>query len=337
MGAARFTRMLLVLFAVLGVLVGPKPAESGDKKGEALANAILAHVRNSLPSAAAHSVDDQYRRIRMFAEMVTTLPVPPADPAALKEAAIAAIDAANGPTATADSLVHAAINGVWGFFLDGKVPPSECSVCKGPSHKPLPLPSSRQVGTIWVISMPSLKFPEGYEECPPLAHYFDHPKDGVSGLVLDLRGNQGGFLPVAVCVASQFVNPKTPLIRLSNGSRSEVLVAVGTGRKSPITLPLAVFVDRDTESGALAIAAALQDAGRAKLVGESKDKAAGRLFTVLSTPGRQDTFTLPVGEMEHVGGAPLSAGIQVDVAASPKDDTALLAAACTQFPGCGQP
>jgi len=263
MSAARTTRILLVMFAVLGALVGPKPAESADKKGEALANAILAHVRNSLPSAAAHSVDDQYRRIRMFAEMVTTLPVPPADPAALKEAAIAAIDAANGPTATSDSLVHAAIIGVCGFLIDGKVPPSE------PSHKPLPPPSSRQVGTIWVISLPSLKFPEGYEECPPLAHYFDYPNDGISGLVLDLRGNQGGFLPVAVCVASQFVNAQTPLIRLTDGKRSEILDAGLTGRKSPITLPLAVFVDRDTESGALAIAAALQDAGRATLVGES--------------------------------------------------------------------
>ena len=350
MSAARFVRVLVLAFAILGAFGGPKPAECADKDAEALTNAILAHVRNSLPTAASRSVDEQHRRVRSFTEMAMTMTAPRPDPTAVQGAAIASIDAANGPAATADSLVHAAIIGASTFISYGKLPSpaalkastpatgASCEPCKEPPHKP-PLPSGRQVGTLWVISLPGLIFPEGgYDNCPPIAHYFEYPRDGVSALVLDLRGNQGGYVPIAVCVASQFVKAKTPLIRLRDGkSRTEVLDAIDTGRQTPITLPLALLVDADTESGGLAIAAALQDTQRAKLVGESKEKANGQLFTVLTTPGERDRYVLPIGEIVRLGGAPLAAGIQVDVAVSPKDDSALIAAACAQVPGCEHP
>jgi hypothetical protein len=333
--AVRFMRVLVLAFAVLGALAGPRPGESRDKDAEALANAILTHVRECLPSAASRSVEDQQRRVRAFANMATTLPVSPVDPAAVQAAAIAAIDAANSPTATADSLVHAAIVGVSTFLSYGKLPASTCNQCQEAPRK-ASLPTGRQAGTIWVISLPSLNLPEAHDACSALGRYFEFPTDGVSALVLDLRGNQGGYLPVAACVASQFLKPKTPLFRIrDNKSRTEILESGVTGRSAPITLPLAIFVDQDTESGALAIAAALQDAKRAKLVGESKEQANGKLLTLVTTPRGQDTFFLPVGELERLGGARLAAGIRVDVAVSPKDDDALIAAACAQFAGCG--
>ncbi len=326
--------MLVLAFAVLGALFGSRPGESRDKNAEALANAILTHVRECLPSNASPSVEAQQRRVKVFADMATTLPVSPVDPAAVQAAAIAAIDAANSLTASADSLVHAAIVGVSTFLSYGKPPTSTCNQCQEAPRK-VSLPTGRQAGTIWVISLPSLHLPEAHDECSALGRYFEFPTDGVSALVLDLRGNQGGYLPVAACVASQFLKPKIPLFRIRERSRVEILESGATGRSAPITLPLAIFVDQDTESGALAIAAALQDARRAKLVGESKEQANGKLLNLLMTPRGEDKFFLPVAELECLGGVPLAAGIQVDVAVAPKDDDTLIAAARAQFAACG--
>jgi len=336
MNAAGFMRVLVLAFAILGALAAPRPAESRDKDAEALANVILTHVRECLPPTASRSVEDQQRRVRKFADMTMTVPMYPVDPAAAQRAAVAAIDAANSPTATADSLVHAAILGVSTFVTTGDLPPPACTQCQEAPQK-APLPSGRQTGTIWVISMPRLPkmhLPEERDLCATLGHYFEFPTDGISALVLDLRGNQGGYLPIATCVASQFLKPKTPLFRLRDKARRvEILDSDVTGHPQ-ITLPLAVFVDKDTESGALAIAAALQDAKRARLIGESKERANGNLLAMFTTPGGQDTYFLPVGEIERLNGARLAAGVQVDVAASPKDDAALIAAACAQFTGC---
>jgi carboxyl-terminal processing protease len=88
---------------------------------------------------------------------------------------------------------------------------------------------------------------------------------GATGIVLDLRGNPGGYVGEAVGVASQFL--ASGVVYLSedaSGTQTPVPVKVGTDATS---LPLVVLVDHGTASAAEIVAGALQDDGRAPVVG----------------------------------------------------------------------
>jgi C-terminal processing protease CtpA/Prc len=150
-------------------------------------------------------------------------------------------------------------------------------------------------------------------------------------VVLDLRGNQGGYLPAVFCIAGQFLKRDTPLLRLTSRSATETVNAPDTGRHEPITLPLVVLMDTQTDSGGLALAAVLRDAGRASLVGASKSRGNGMVRSLVTTPSGSDTFSLPVGTIVRISGAPLADGLQVDVAVPPEADAALLETARQRF------
>lgn len=90
---------------------------------------------------------------------------------------------------------------------------------------------------------------------------------GVRGVVLDLRNNPGGFLDSGVKVANEFL--KSGVIveeRMKTGERT-TFSADGGGRLSEI--PLVVLVNQGSASAAEIVAGALQDHGRAKVVGET--------------------------------------------------------------------
>ncbi len=90
-------------------------------------------------------------------------------------------------------------------------------------------------------------------------------------LVLDLRGHSGGVLSAAADVAAMFLPEGTPVAALQTlaGGAAEPLQGKAPQRSSPAwrTLPLVVRVDESTAAGAELVAAALQDAGRATVVG----------------------------------------------------------------------
>jgi carboxyl-terminal processing protease len=91
--------------------------------------------------------------------------------------------------------------------------------------------------------------------------------DGLAGIVLDVRGNPGGEVDEAVIVADLFVGDGVLLRTRGRGGRilrEERARRVGTDD----TTPLAVLQDRHSASGAELLAAALQDRGRAAVVGE---------------------------------------------------------------------
>ena len=88
----------------------------------------------------------------------------------------------------------------------------------------------------------------------------------ISSLVLDLRGNSGGLIDPAVATASQFLRDGVVSIELSREAEERPLPVRGGGVATEI--PLAVLVDGGTASAAEIVAAALQDYGRAPLVGE---------------------------------------------------------------------
>jgi carboxyl-terminal processing protease len=88
---------------------------------------------------------------------------------------------------------------------------------------------------------------------------------GAQGIVLDLRGNPGGLLSQAVGTVSLFV--EDGLVCVTEGvhhGRREYAV---TGHATQADLPLAVLVDGGSASAAEVVAAALEDHGRAIVVG----------------------------------------------------------------------
>jgi carboxyl-terminal processing protease len=84
-------------------------------------------------------------------------------------------------------------------------------------------------------------------------------------LVLDLRGNPGGYLHVAKEIANEFVDEGLLLIERDSSGRETTHRASRGGRATDI--PLAVLVDAGSASAAEIIAGAIQDNGRGVLVG----------------------------------------------------------------------
>lgn len=85
------------------------------------------------------------------------------------------------------------------------------------------------------------------------------------GIILDLRFNPGGYLVTSIEVASEFIDEGVVLIeQYSDGSR-DTYNALGNGKATDI--PLVVLVNEGSASAAEIVAGALQDYGRAQLVG----------------------------------------------------------------------
>jgi carboxyl-terminal processing protease len=91
-------------------------------------------------------------------------------------------------------------------------------------------------------------------------------KEGISALVMDLRGNGGGHLTEATALSGLFI-PQGPIVQLrETGGRVEVL----DDPEPSIAWdgPLIVLVDRFSASASEIFAAAIQDYGRGIVVGQ---------------------------------------------------------------------
>lgn len=87
------------------------------------------------------------------------------------------------------------------------------------------------------------------------------------GIILDLRNNGGGYLQTAVEVASQFIGKGVVLYeQYGDGKRNTYNVIPG-GTATDTTIPMVVLVNEGTASASEIVAGALQDYGRAQLVG----------------------------------------------------------------------
>lgn len=86
------------------------------------------------------------------------------------------------------------------------------------------------------------------------------------GLILDLRNNGGGYLQSAIEVTSQFIPADEVVLheRYGNGD-IETHRSLGEGLATDV--PMVVLINEATASASEIVAGALQDLGRAKLVG----------------------------------------------------------------------
>lgn len=85
------------------------------------------------------------------------------------------------------------------------------------------------------------------------------------GIILDLRGNSGGLLREAVKVASVFLQDEVVLLERFKDDRVETYRT--EGRAVVTDLPMVVLVNEGSASASEIVASALQDAGRATLIG----------------------------------------------------------------------
>lgn len=102
-----------------------------------------------------------------------------------------------------------------------------------------------------------------YEEL--VAALDDAFDSGAEGIVLDLRNNPGGYLHVVVDVAGEFLDGGTVLYEQDAEGALEESKASSGGLATDV--PLVALVDEGSASGSEVLAGALQDRGRAQLVG----------------------------------------------------------------------
>jgi carboxyl-terminal processing protease len=88
-----------------------------------------------------------------------------------------------------------------------------------------------------------------------------------NGIILDLRNNGGGYLTTSVEVASQFIGDGVVLYeQYGDGTRNTYDVIPG-GMATDTKIPMLVLINEGSASASEIVAGALQDTGRAKLVG----------------------------------------------------------------------
>lgn len=90
-------------------------------------------------------------------------------------------------------------------------------------------------------------------------------QEGVSGLILDLRGNGGGLLDASVAVVDHFLDDGLILRQESRSEGEKLYNAAGGSIAADI--PLVILIDAGTASAAEIVAGALQDRQRALLIG----------------------------------------------------------------------
>ena len=86
----------------------------------------------------------------------------------------------------------------------------------------------------------------------------------LKGLILDLRDNGGGEFDASLSIADMFLGD-VPVVSVKDARGHETVHKAGAGSD---TTPLIVLVNANTASASEILAGALQDNGRAKLVGE---------------------------------------------------------------------
>ena len=92
-------------------------------------------------------------------------------------------------------------------------------------------------------------------------------KNGMKALVLDLRNNPGGLLTSAVEVTEKFVEDGKLVVYTEGRVRNQNMRFSAHAKKAYANLPMVVLVNQGSASASEIVAGALQDYGRAVVVG----------------------------------------------------------------------
>ncbi len=89
---------------------------------------------------------------------------------------------------------------------------------------------------------------------------------GMKKLIIDLRGNSGGYLGAAIQMVNEFL-PKNDLIVYTQGAHSPMAKQFADGRGHYKNIPLVVMIDESSASAAEIFTGAIQDNDRGTIVG----------------------------------------------------------------------
>src|SRR5258708_24705869 len=122
-------------------------------------------------------------------------------------------------------------------------------------------------------------------------------KENISGLVVDLRRNGGGSLEEAISLTGLFLK-SGPIVQ-TKGSNGNIVISNDPDPGIAYAGPLVVLTSRQSASASEIFAAALQDYGRAVIVGDKNTFGKGTVQTILEI-GR---FTSLLGSRSQDDGA----------------------------------
>ena len=95
----------------------------------------------------------------------------------------------------------------------------------------------------------------------------DLDSKGMDKLVLDLRGNPGGYMEQAILIANEFLPGGRKIVYTKSRTEENKLDAVADGTGSHQDIPLAVIINEYSASASEIIAGAIQDNDRGIVVG----------------------------------------------------------------------
>ena len=88
-------------------------------------------------------------------------------------------------------------------------------------------------------------------------------KEGMAGLILDLRNNPGGLLDVAVKVAERFIEKGKIVVYTKGRQPSQNIEFISRSSHPLLNLPMVILINEGSASGSEIVAGALQDYRRA--------------------------------------------------------------------------
>jgi len=115
-------------------------------------------------------------------------------------------------------------------------------------------------------------------------------KEGIQGLVVDLRRDGGGSLEEAINMSGLFI-PKGPVVQAKDPN-GKITVSQDTDPGVAYSGPMIVLVNRMSASASEIFAAAMQDYGRAVIVGDERSFGKGTVQTVLKIGQLMPFFSL---------------------------------------------
>ncbi len=314
---------------ILLVVVSGANVVQADEADD-LASAVAAHIRERLPAGAPPLTPADEKHVISFSRYIQKRFYFKTNAHELQAAAIAAVDAAESadPATDPSVLAQVAINGIVDSLGHGARFLTTLGSGSSAEEGSPATPSSRQVGSLLLVSLPNMNVTDGkaVRTCADFVRYFGARTDGrITGVVLDLRGNEGGALTDSSCLAGLFFKKNTLLFE--ELSKEGELIKYESKPEWHIDLPVAVLIDNRTDNAGLLVAAVLQGQRRATVIGELKPAVNGAVSSLLFPPGAGRALVLPTGEILLPDKHPLAAEAHVDVPMPASDEDALLAAA----------
>jgi len=153
------------------------------------------------------------------------------------------------------------------------------------------------------------------EGCPEMIRraLSDMQDKAIRGLILDLRGNNGGLMKEATLVCDLFLESGRILAIKGRQDPPQPPVEATPGTALAETVPIVALVDRRTASAAEIVAGTLQATGRASVVG-TRTVGKGAVTSVLRMPD-ESGLLLTVAYYELANGKIIEGkGIEPDVA-----------------------